>query len=83
MREIKNVNELEKGKVYVYKGYDTLYRNAIYEATVTGIYAHTVTLSIVIRQDSMEDLTIEPSKPYSWSVRKIDVGLSEHFFVEE
>lgn len=83
MREIKSIKELEVGKTYFYKGCETLYKNAVYEATVTGIYMHIVTLSIVIRQESMEDLTIEPSKPYSWSIRRLDIGTTEHLFIKE
>lgn len=83
MREIKNVRELEQGKTYLYKGLGTITQNATYSAKVIGIFRHTITLELCIKQETMiDDLPIGEPKPYTWSICKTAVGVTEHLFEE-
>jgi hypothetical protein len=59
----------------------TISKGAEYDAEVIQMTEHLIVLSIKVDQSTINRPCIWDSKPYTWAIRKVDVGVSEKLYL--
>ena len=89
MKRIRNVNELEVGKVYRYisPGFTcdsaSVSKNAEYDAKVIQITPHIVALRMLIDQSTINRMCVWEPSAYNWSIQVRDINSGLERIYEE
>ena len=75
-----DVEGINVGDCFDYKGRNTPTYCALYDAVITGITDRLLTMSITIDQDYIDRDKFGAARAFPWTINKADVGKTEMLF---
>lgn len=87
MKYLKNANGIKVGDKFRYRGSGygvdgtLIAKGKMYDAEVVSISTHIITLRITLDKTTVDYFMLGDSKPYTWAIRKVDVGRTERLYL--